>query len=74
MTTEIVQIRTDQTDINPPLWRRIKIAETATLVDLHGLIQAAMGWEDYHLHMFETSFGRFIPLEDAVALGDMPNC
>ena len=39
-------------DIEPPIWRRIQITD-CTLDDLHECIQAAMGWENYHLHQFE---------------------
>ncbi|MEI7699291.1 MAG: plasmid pRiA4b ORF-3 family protein [Planctomycetia bacterium] len=35
----------------PPVWRRIQIQD-GTLSELHGLIQAAMGWTDSHLHEF----------------------
>lgn len=39
--------------IKPPIWRRIQVPETYSFWDLHVAIQDAMGWEDYHLHMFE---------------------
>jgi Plasmid pRiA4b ORF-3-like protein len=35
----------------PPIWRRIQVSD-CTLRDLHELIQAAMGWENCHLHQF----------------------
>ncbi len=37
---------------NPPIWRRIQV-EDGTLDDLHEHIQAAMGWEDAHMHEFK---------------------
>jgi hypothetical protein len=30
-----------------------------TLFKLHGVLQAAFGWQDYHLHVFETDYGPF---------------
>ena len=36
----------------PPIWRRVQVGD-CTLDVLHDIIQTAMGWEDYHLHMFE---------------------
>jgi hypothetical protein len=39
--------------VTPPVWRRIRIPATATLPDLHHVIQAVMGWADYHLHLFD---------------------
>jgi len=59
MPEKIVRLRIDLADMRPPLWRRVEIAETATLDDVHDVIQAAMGWENCHLHMFETPLGRF---------------
>ena len=38
----------------PPIWRRIQVPESYTFYDLHVAIQDAMGWQDYHLHMFEV--------------------
>jgi len=41
-------------DIEPPVWRRIQVPDIYTFWDLHVAIQDAMGWQDYHLHEFET--------------------
>jgi len=38
----------------PPIWRRVLVQGTATLGDLHEIIQAAFGWWDTHLHVFEV--------------------
>lgn len=38
----------------PPVWRRLFVRATMRLNRLHDVIQAAMGWEDYHLHAFEA--------------------
>ena len=40
--------------IRPPIWRRVDVPETYTLGDLHPIIQIVMGWDDYHLHMFNV--------------------
>ena len=34
------------------MWRRIQVPERYSFWDLHGAIQDAMGWLDYHLHEF----------------------
>jgi hypothetical protein len=39
----------------PPIWRRIQVPDSYTFYDLHVAIQDAMGWQDYHLHMFELN-------------------
>jgi hypothetical protein len=38
----------------PPVWRRLLVPATMRLDRLHNVIQAAMGWKDYHLHVFSA--------------------
>src|SRR5690349_12196689 len=38
-------------EITSPIWRRIQVPD-CTLGDFHELIQAAMGWQNCHLHQF----------------------
>lgn len=38
----------------PPVWRRLVVPATMRLDRLHDTIQAAMGWDDYHLHAFSA--------------------
>lgn len=40
-------------DTKPPVWPRLLVGDTTTLSDLHMAVQAAMGWENSHLHLFE---------------------
>lgn len=37
----------------PMVWRRILVPGTYSFWDLHVAIQDAMGWLDYHLHLFQ---------------------
>ncbi len=39
-------------DIRPPVWRRLRVAGSLTLGDLHLVIQTAFGWDHSHLHSF----------------------
>ena len=39
-------------EIEPPIWRRVRVPAKATMWDLHVAIQDAMGWWDSHLHEF----------------------
>jgi hypothetical protein len=39
----------------PPVWRRLLVPANIRLDRLHDIIQAAMGWEDYHLHAFTAA-------------------
>jgi len=43
----------------PPVWRRLLVPADVRLDRLHGVIQAAMGWEDYHMHVFSTASGEY---------------
>ena len=36
----------------PPIWRRLLVEDTMSLGHLHMAVQAAMGWDDSHLHLF----------------------
>ncbi len=39
--------------IQPPIWRRLEVPTWITMAKLHQLLQAALGWTDSHLHVFE---------------------
>lgn len=48
----VYQIKVTLNDSKPPIWRRILVRGDTTLGQLHGILQAVMGWADYHLHQF----------------------
>ena len=48
----IYQFRVELLDIEPAIWRRIQVPAEYSFWDLHVAIQDAMGWLDYHLHLF----------------------
>jgi hypothetical protein len=43
----------------PSIWRRVLVPAEFTLAQLHDVVQAAMGWEDCHLHQFYIDKQRF---------------
>jgi hypothetical protein len=43
----------------PPVWRRLLLGSEMSLGQLHGVIQVAMGWWDYHMHVFSTQAGEY---------------
>ena len=49
------------TGSKPPIWRRLTVPESTTLVRLHELIQIAFGWTDSHLHLFEIDGEEYGP-------------
>ncbi len=67
------QIKVQLQDINPPIWRRLKVDSRITLDALHVAIQSSMGWLDIHLHQFVDRDGNFFRQQgnpdDEFALG-----
>lgn len=45
-------VRVDVDDTGPPVWRRLVLRGDLTLDQVHDIVQAAFGWESYHLHKF----------------------
>lgn len=56
MTTKqansIYQIKITLTGVRPPIWRTVLVSGDLGLGSFHQVIQAAMGWENSHLHQF----------------------
>ena len=46
-------------EVEPRVWRRLLIPGGVRLTKLHRIFQAAMGWEDCHLHAFEIGDERY---------------
>lgn len=69
MTTRIFrsiyQLKITLKGVQPPIWRRLLIASTDTLEDVHIAIQIVMGWTNSHLHEFAKGRDRYgIPDEE----------
>ena len=45
--------------IEPPIWRRIVVPGEITLLQLHNVIQATMGWTNSHLHEFRIGSAKY---------------
>jgi hypothetical protein len=59
-------LRVSLRDVEPTVWRRIVVPSETKLPKVARWLEAAMGWEGYHLHSFnidELQFG--MPDEDA---------
>jgi hypothetical protein len=55
-----LQLRVSLRDTD--VWRRLVVPASLTLRELYAVLQTAMGWEDYHLHLFDV---------DGVLYGDV---
>ena len=49
------RLRVVMRHVEPAVTRVIDVPASATLPELHELLQAAIGWTDSHLHQFLTS-------------------
>ena len=57
----------------PPIWRRVLVPAKFSLAQLHNVVQAAMGWEDCHLHQFSIGNQRFgVPDPNEAFMGESP--
>ena len=60
MTAETIsRLRISLDDIRPEIWRVVEIQTSASLKAVHDVIQAAMGWQDYHLWEFDAGGCRY---------------
>lgn len=57
----IFQLKVTLRGSKPPIWRRFLVPGGITLKQLHGCLQAVMGWTDSHLHEFEAKGVRYGP-------------
>jgi hypothetical protein len=60
---EVIQLKVTLAEIEPPVWRRLRIPMDYTLARLHKVIQAAFGWEDSHLHCFRIHGEDYAPVD-----------
>ncbi len=51
-SAKVFQLKVTLRGIKPPIWRRVVVDGSATLDEVHDVIQAAFGWWNSHLHEF----------------------
>lgn len=72
MPQSSVQLKVTLRRVRPPVWRRVVVGSSVTLIELHSILQIAMGWTDSHLHAFDVDGVLYSNLEDVqgVPVGD----
>jgi hypothetical protein len=58
-------------EVKPRVWRRLLVPGDVRLDKLHQMFQAAMGWEDCHLHAFRIGGDRYGQLFDEHDLDEL---
>lgn len=62
---EVATVQIELRHSDPLIWRRVEVPTSITLKVLHDIIQAAMGWFDYHLWEFIICKQRYgVPMDD----------
>lgn len=57
---QVYQLKVTLRHVEPPIWRRFQVTSNITLYKLHLILQAVMGWSNYHLYRFtirRTNYG-----------------
>jgi hypothetical protein len=73
---EIYQLKVTLLGTSPLIWRRLLVPSDMTLAQLHDVLQAAMGWEDGHMHEFsigQRRFGRPDPEDRLMGMPSVEN-
>ena len=52
MIEPVARVRIELQSVRPTVWRRVDVAVSYTLAELHDVIQVTMGWRNFHLHEF----------------------
>lgn len=51
----ILRLRVSLVGSKPEIWRTVDVDDALTLAQVHDVLQAALGWQDSHLHRFTDS-------------------
>ena len=60
-SVRVVDLRLELQNVTPRVWRVLRVPADLRLDDLHHAIQAVMGWDDFHPHLFEVGDGEYGP-------------
>jgi hypothetical protein len=57
----LLDLRLELQRVTPQVWRVLRVPGDLRLDDLHHAIQAVMGWDDFHPHVFEVGDAEYGP-------------
>lgn len=63
MSQHVFEVRITLKHVKPPVWRLVLVDPDIRLDMLHEVIQAAMGWEDAHLHSYHSKGKTYMAAE-----------
>lgn len=55
----LYELKVELQGIDPPVWRMLQVPSSISLHKLHLVLQKAMGWRNYHLHIFYVGPRRY---------------
>jgi Plasmid pRiA4b ORF-3-like protein. len=55
----LYELKVELQGIDPPVWRTLQVPSRISLHKLHLALQKAMGWQNYHLHLFHAGPRRY---------------
>ena len=55
----VYQLKLTLAEVEPPVWRRLRLRGDLSLERLHTVFQKAMGWQDSHLHEWTVGGRRY---------------
>jgi hypothetical protein len=55
------RLRVTLLDVEPPVWRELRVPSAVPLSTLHAVVQIAFGWQDIHLHEWRVGGRTFVP-------------
>jgi hypothetical protein len=66
----LLDLRLQLQSVVPQVWRLVRVPADLRLDDLHHAIQAVMGWDDFHPHVFEVGDREYGPRPPLLAADD----